>query len=175
MNEWVELVLENSREVAGRVVAAKVSRSDARRAGVPKADLSDLRRRRFSGTGWRLTMQNGRRYATKRGPDGSTSYLHRLVSRVGLGVRVKFRNGDPLDCRRPNLESRDDVPRSQGGIRYRGVTEDKGRGARRFRARLDHEGKSRYLGRFETAEEAAERYDEEARKMGLEVPANIGG
>lgn len=53
----------------------------------------------------------------------------------------------------------DELPK----IKYRGVTPIKRQKGIRYRAQISLEGKAKYLGTFATAEEAARRYDEEAR------------
>lgn len=101
--------------------------------------------------------------------DGKTTYLHRLLTNAPAGVRVAFRNGNGLDCRRDNLvfASRDQhhakcgpYPRNRSG--YKGV--DFAMRKRRWRAVITVNGRHRHLGYFATAEEAARAYNRAARE-----------
>lgn len=68
-------------------------------------------------TGWRwgALQINGRRYAARRVPSSSaatgstTVLLHREIAGATEGSRVRFRDGDSLNCRRDNLELRKGV------------------------------------------------------------------
>lgn len=92
---------------------------------------------------------------------GKDHYLHRFIAKAKDGHDVDHINGDIYDDRRINLRS---VPhnvnmRNERGIRatntsgYSGVTWDKARERWRAQARLG--GKMRFLGRYDSPEEAA--------------------
>lgn len=58
-------------------------------------------------------------------------------------------------------------------VHYRGVTAIKRSTGVAFRAQITFDGKPKYLGMFSTAEEAARRYDQEARKKTKNVRLNF--
>lgn len=111
-------------------------------------------------------------YATRRASKvdgGSTQphiYIHKLLCACGPNEVVVHVNGDRLDNRRSNLKA---VTRAW--IHQQGDSKNssgfKGVGKRHdcWTASICHKGKSSYLGRYKTAEEAARRYDEEAIKL----------
>lgn len=134
-------------------------------------------------------LVQGRRWHWEARDDGSpgavalasTSGSNLPLKRVVLGledagpeVRVSHANGDPLDCRRENLVVRSiteqlHATRKKGIISgveytsiYKGVSWDKPR--ERWKTQIQHEGKNRFVGRYDTKEEAARAYDQAARE-----------
>lgn len=102
---------------------------------------------------------------------GGCIYLHRFILDAELGVDVDHRNGDPLDCRRTNLRTGTTAQNMQNQrmvsterkrVPFKGVTLR--RGPRPYQARIRDRGEQASLGRFETAEDAARAYDDEARR-----------
>lgn len=108
--------------------------------------------------------QKADRYYAHRTIAGKTVYLHRLIAKPPSGVLVSFRNGDSLDCRRENLRGAtrgqsNAAAKAKPGAAFRGVCQV-GRG--RFKATIsdrERAKKSRYIGTFDTAEDAARAYD----------------
>lgn len=91
-------------------------------------------------------------------------YMHRLIMNAPTGLEVDHINGDKLDNRRENLRlatrkqnSRNLPARARSG--YRGVAPNH----KRWAAQITVDGQMHYLGTFNTPEEAALRYDHEAR------------
>lgn len=91
--------------------------------------------------------------------DGRTVLMHRLLCPSDW-TAVDHANGDKLDNRRINLRA---ATKSQNGanIRPRGASGYKGvtRHGRGWAAALTAHGTRRYLGTFDTAEDAARAYD----------------
>ena len=96
--------------------------------------------------------------------DGKTIYLHRLIMGDPAGMEVHHENGNGLDCRRANLaivthkknpvlQRRKRRPRSG----YQGVIL---RESGKYQARSMVDGRWRYLGTFETAEQASMAYQD---------------
>jgi hypothetical protein len=104
-----------------------------------------------------------------------TIALHRVLLRAPAGVRVCFRNGDTLDCRRANLKLvRPKVKRKPAAParvertappkvpRQRGVT---AHASGRWAARIQVDGERLSLGLHETRREAAIAYNAAARVL----------
>jgi len=109
------------------------------------------------------------RYA-KIGP-GRTKLLnlHREITNAPKGLLVDHLNGDPLDNRKANLrlatqsQNRQNVPkRKNTSSRFIGVCFNKE--MKKWRAVINHDKKSIYLGDFKNEIDAARAYDTAARK-----------
>jgi hypothetical protein len=126
-------------------------------AMVDEADFAEVARHRWhlSDTGYACRW-TGPRKGRKR------VRMHRFILHGVLAVtdQVDHINRDRLDCRRGNLRvssdalNRQNVPARGGSSRYRGVTWDKSRGKWVAQAKLN--GKRKFLGRFDSEEEAAD-------------------
>ncbi len=102
-----------------------------------------------------------------------TIYLHKLIAETFLPDQkssennlVGARNGDKLDCRKENLvwrsrawASRQRKTTSKTG--YMGVYKE----SKKYRAVISANGKSMHIGMFDTAEEAAEAYNQKSWEL----------
>jgi hypothetical protein len=96
-----------------------------------------------------------------------TVFLHRLVMNVPQGKEVDHINGDRLDNKKSNLRicSREDnaknrMKRYDSQQPFKGIRLRKGR----WEVNLQCDKKAYYLGRYNTAIEAAKVYDKYAKK-----------
>lgn len=96
-----------------------------------------------------------------------TLLMHRIILQAQPGQEVDHVNGDKLDNRRSNLRF---VTRTQNlqnrAWQFKGVSKksDKTRGQKRWVARINFEGKTKFLGDFFTPEEAEQAYLEATKK-----------
>lgn len=106
-----------------------------------------------------LFMHNG--YVCLRTEENRIRRLHREV----MGVRdhriVRLLDGDPRNCTKMNLQTleRSVLAQSrpaQGACKFKGVSPYRGR----WQATIRIDGKLKWLGSFDTAEEAALAYDD---------------
>lgn len=114
-------------------------------------------------------VSTGKWYAGAWG-DGKTAYMHRLITSAPKGMVVDHINGDGLDNRRANLRvclHRENISNRKGlqsnnTTGYVGVVQ---RRYGKYEARIKVDGETIYLGRFETAIEAAKARDKAAVEM----------
>jgi hypothetical protein len=105
---------------------------------------------------------------------GGVALRRAIMGVADEGLKVGHVNGDPLDCRRENLVVKTIQQRTHGArkmkgmkgrpcsSRFKGVFWDEW--AKKWRARIVHDGRTHQLGRFGNEVAAAEAYDEAAKK-----------
>lgn len=113
---------------------------------------------------WRFWKQqfflhNG--YVCMRDEGGHIRRLHREILDVRDSRIVRFLDGNPRNCTRMNLQvlHRSVLARaqpSQGSCKYKGVSPYRGR----WQATIRLDGKLKWLGSFDTPEDAARAYDD---------------
>lgn len=103
--------------------------------------------------------------------------MEQFIGPIPEGVLVDHKNGDPLDCRLENLRA---ATPSQNAMNRKSISFKTGyRGvyplpSGRFAARLDVQGRKRFLGVFKDADEAARTRDRAARLLfGQFAPMNF--
>lgn len=114
-----------------------------------------------------------------RGRDWGMQYLHRFILDAPKGRRIDHISGDKLDNRRSNLRlcthqqnmqnSKKRVDNTSG---HKGVSFDKTTGS--WKAYINMDGKTVHLGRFPTAEAAAEHRNAIAEKLFGEFNRKLG-
>ena len=127
---------------------------------LPESTLKKIRKGKWH----RYVSPTGVVCAVGRWPDGTRSYLHRLILGAKEGKWVRFRSGNGLDCRKRNMmvlgasafvaSARRPVKTESG---YRGVNNIGGKLP--WQMRLTARGR-RYRSVHRTAREAALAYDQ---------------
>jgi hypothetical protein len=155
--------VKNDYEVRGNVIAIEITLAGGK-PGETLIDVADLPIAMKHPNRWWVNHRNYVKGSVQ--VNGRRQYvrLHRLILGVEDGVLVDHINRNPLDNRRSNL--RIASPSLNGlnrGIQrnntsgYRGVKLHKPSG--RWIARIQIDGKFRYLGRFATPAEASIAYE----------------
>ena len=119
---------------------------------------------------WSANNQYGRYYAVSQ-IDGIYVYLHRLILNAPSMMEVDHIDGNGLDNRKVNLrlathaQNLMNQPKFSGVYTsmYKGVTWNKA--TNKWRAQIRANDKNRYLGTFQSEEEAALAYDNAAREV----------
>ncbi|WP_333611695.1 HNH endonuclease [Brevundimonas bullata] len=100
--------------------------------------------------------------------------MHRVIAAAPAGLEVDHLNGNGLDNRRTNLRvcSHNDNMKNQvmhriNRIGLKGVWAEEGR----FRAKIQHNGRTIHLGSFRTADEAAAAYRGAEKALGRALDA----
>lgn len=121
----------------------------------------------IGGSKWRATLCGTKWYAVST-RNGRSAYLHRLIFGAKPGVIVDHKDNDGLNNRRSNLRRANKSLngansalsiRNKSGVK--GVVWDASR--QRWLASITLHGKSNYLGRFHSKEDAAAAYAVAAR------------
>lgn len=115
---------------------------------------------------WKLPLFLHNGYVCFRTEEGRIRRLHREVLGIQDSRVVRFLDGNARNCSRPNLQviERSVLARAQpakGACKYKGVSPYRGK----WQATIRVDGKLKWLGSFETAEDAAVAYDEAVLKF----------
>lgn len=136
------------------------------RAGIVFALVSDIDYDRLREHRWSINdaTASGKPYV-RTTIERKTIYLHRMITGCPPAYKVDHRDNDTLNNQRPNLRiathDQNNLNRSFWSLSgYKGVSS----AGRRFRARITVDGVEKYLGRFDTAVEAATAYDDAAHE-----------
>jgi hypothetical protein len=110
---------------------------------------------------WKIRLFLHNRHVCLRDETGRIRRLHREVLKIRDSRIVRFLDGDPRNCTRSNLQvlGRSTLATArpaQGACKFKGVSPYRGR----WQATIRLEGKLKWLGSFDTAEEAARAYDD---------------
>jgi len=110
---------------------------------------------------WKRKLFLHNRHVCLRDEEGRIRRLHREVLEVRDSRIVRFLDGDPRNCCRSNLQVLDrsvlaTARPAQGACEFKGVSPYRGR----WQATIRIEGKLKWLGSFDTPEEAARAYDD---------------
>jgi hypothetical protein len=123
---------------------------------------------------WTVIGNDGKFYAVRNVKIGqiktATIRLHREIMNAPDGLLVDHKNGDGLDNRRSNLrlatrsQNQCNKPKikTKATSKYVGVNFEKSRG--QWAARIKHNHKQIWLGRFDSEIAAAKAHDEAAKK-----------
>ena len=104
-------------------------------------------------------------YARSNGPNKDRFYMHRIILNAPTGKVVDHINGDKLDNRKDNLricnQSVNGLNRTKNNLNntsgFRGISYDKTRNKYRVHLKINY--KQKYLGRFNSIEEAKDAYE----------------
>lgn len=119
---------------------------------------------------WHVLATDGKLYAYRQYQvdyERKTVLLHRQLMNAPDGVKVDHINGDGLDCRRSNMrlatneQNRQNARRKRSKSGYIGVKAYETKHGTRYSARAN----GQQIASFDTAEEAARRYDQYARNV----------
>lgn len=110
---------------------------------------------------WKTRLFLHNRHVCLRDEEGRIRRLHREVLAVRDSRIVRFLDGNPRNCTRPNLQILErsvlaTARPSQGASEFKGVSPYRGK----WQATIRVEGKLKWLGSFLTAEDAARAYDD---------------
>ena len=112
----------------------------------------------------------GRAYTNWR--SGQYEAMHRIIMPPPEGMVIDHINSDYLDNRRENLRIcthaenlKNQRPSRSAAVKYKGVSKDLDGRKKPYRAKIAADGKHKTIGSFETPEQAAKAYDEEATRL----------
>lgn len=120
---------------------------------------------------WTSLVRPGRSHYAFRRQNETTILLHRFIMNVPTGMEIDHRDGVGWDCRRFNLRicthgqnqhnyTKCSRPTTSA---FKGVTWDRNRN--KWMSKIKLNGKSIFLGRFESEIDAARRYDSSALEL----------
>ncbi len=111
---------------------------------------------------WKVLKCKGGKFYACRSTKSATILMHRVVAKASDGMLVDHKNGNGLDNRRDNLrlatqsQNQFNTNKSRGSSERRGVSWHSEQ--KKWMAQIRHEGKSYFLGRFDSEEDAHAAY-----------------
>jgi hypothetical protein len=101
--------------------------------------------------------------------NSNIGYLHRYIMNAPEGMEIDHKDKNGLNCTRDNMrlatvqQNRQyaEMPQTENGSGFRGVIQSRGL----WLASITQHKRRKFLGRFETKEEAALAYDRAAREL----------
>ena len=119
---------------------------------------------------WRAEKRNGQRFYAARHAAGRTIPMHREILDIPPGMLCDHKNHDTLDNRRSDLrictpaqKSYNRLPQPGGTSRYKGVRWHKDHC--KWKARIQHIGRSTHIGYYDYEADAAIAYDDMAVEL----------
>ena len=145
-------------------MSRSIALSQGKSAIVDDQDFEWLSRWKWSAQ----LMPDGKVYALRR-DKGVLVLMHRLINGTPSGLLTDHKDGDGLNNQRHNLRDATHLQnqmnrrgKKRGSARRKGVWFDRHQPGKQWRSAIRLNGKLKYLGRFDTEDEAGDAYAQAA-------------